>query len=313
MSSITLSVDYDEACLSFDSTDSDSDGLADSVHLMVPHAFGATLVGHDPNDTDGEIDTVLADMVRPFEAMPDGVIMEVALTVIEESSCNGDEARVGFSSDPPAMFSNDEGVLLNGETEGGAIRIAVPASTATHTPTATATPTVTATPTQDQEGPSLSIEQEIPGTPGQTVVVPIDFDANGNGISSITFTVDYDQACLSFDPTDADFDGVPDSVIFKVPATFISQARFMDSTIRFVHFSLDDTMPDGGIVEIDLGVSDKEECRGASAEVGFSSIPAFGDNSGRPVTGWTQDGSVKIARDLWFNTLVLKGSEATTW
>ena len=56
-------------------------------------------------------------------------------------------------------------------------------------------------------------------------------------------------------------------------------------------------MPDGDIVEITLAVSDKEECHGATAEVKFSSTPAFGDSFGRPVTGWTQDGSVKIADD----------------
>ena len=69
----------------------------------------------------------------------------------------------------------------------------------------------------------------------------------------------------------------------------------MNTTIRFVHFSLDDTMPDGDIVEITLDVSDKDECHGATAEVGFASAPAFGDSFGSPVTGWTQDGSVKIA------------------
>ena len=127
------------------------------------------------------------------------------------------------------------------------------------------------------------------------MIVPIDFDADGNAISSITFSVDYDQACLSFDSTDADFDGVPDSVTFKVPPAFISQALFTGTTIRFVHFALGETMPDGVIVEIDFAVSDKAECRGARAEVGFSSTPAFGDSFGRPITGWAQDGSVKIA------------------
>ena len=509
-------MDYDETCLGFDSTDKNTDGLADSVKLMVPTEFGATRVNHDPNDSDGEIDIVLADTIHPFGAMPDGVIMEVALTAIEESLCNGDEARVGFSSDPPAMFSNDEGVPLNGETEDGSVQIsaptlkststptstatpvpakptlsipndisatpgktvtvpitldsdgakisgvsfsldydrsclsfdptdgdlndlpdsvslmlppefertlvaaapedagreidvvladivlpfvsmadgvivairldvasdaacwgttvnvgfwgsspatyfdtdgekvagtmhggsigiatptptptatptpiptrtspatstptAIPTATSTHTPTATPTPTFTPTPTHTatptstptatatsthtptavQEGPSLAIPEEIPGTPGQPVTVTITFDADGKSISSITFAVDYDQTCLSFDPKDEDYDGVPDSVTLSVPTTFISQARFMNTTIRFVHFSLEDTMPNGAIVEISLDVSDKEECHGATAEVGFASAPAFGDSSGKPVTGWTQDGSVKIADD----------------
>ena len=147
------------------------------------------------------------------------------------------------------------------------------------------------------EGPSLTIPQEIPGSTGQQVVAPITFDADDNAISSITFAVDYDQTCLSFDSTDADFDGTPDSVALTVPAAFITQVLFVNEAIRFVIFAQGLTMPDGVFANITLTVSDREECLGATAEVGFSFGPAFGDSLGRPVSGWTQDGSVKIADD----------------
>ena len=137
VSSIAFSVDYDESCLGFDPTDADSDGIADSVNLMVPEAFGTTSIGHDPEDADGEIDTVIADTIQPFEAMPNGVIMEIALTVTEEASCSEEEAAVGFSSDPPALYANDEGERLEGDTEDGSVQISAPTPTATSTATAT--------------------------------------------------------------------------------------------------------------------------------------------------------------------------------
>jgi hypothetical protein len=105
VSSITFSLDYDETCLGFDSADENSDGLADSVKLTVPKEFEATSVSHDPGDSDGEIDIVLADTVRPYAAMPDGVIMEITLTVTEGTLCQGAKAGVGFSSSPPAMYA----------------------------------------------------------------------------------------------------------------------------------------------------------------------------------------------------------------
>ncbi len=52
---------------------------------------------HDSSDTDGEIDAAIADTVSPFAALPDGVIMEVALAVIEEGSCSVISTR-GFRS-----------------------------------------------------------------------------------------------------------------------------------------------------------------------------------------------------------------------
>ena len=128
------------------------------------------------------------------------------------------------------------------------------------------------------------------------MVAPITFDADDSKISTIAFAVDYDQACLIFDSTDANSDRVPDSVSLMVPVGFISQVQFVGGAVRFVLVGLGVTMPDGVIAEITFTVSDAQACRGATAEVGFSSSgPTFGDSLDRPVSGWSQDGSVKIA------------------
>ena len=115
----------------------------------------------------------------------------------------------------------------------------------------------------------------------------ITFDDDDYSISSISFSVDYDQTCLGFDGTD--------SVTLTIPAAFIPFVSFVNGEIRFVLFAQGVTMPDGVFADITFTVSEAQDCRGATAEVGFSSAPAFGDSFGTPVTGWSQDGSVKIA------------------
>ena len=309
VSSIAFSVDYDESCLSFDPTDADSDGIADSVNLIVPEAFGTTWVGHDPEDADGEIDTVIADTIQPFEAMPNGVIMEIALTVTEEASCSEEEAAVGFSSDPHALYANDEGERLEGDTEDGSIRISTPTPTATaiatatptFTPTATHTPTATPVPAI----PSLSIPEEILAMPGQSVTVTITFDSDGAEISGVTFSLDYDRSCLSFDPTDSDSDGLPDSVNIMLPPEFdrtlVAPApedadREIDVVLADILYPLA-VMPNGVILEIGLTVATDAACWGATVNVKFwPDTPAtYFNTEGQEVTGSMHDGSIQIS------------------
>lgn len=295
ISGVSFSLVYDESCLSFDPSDDNSDGLPDSISLSLPADVDRTLVAPAPEGAAREVDVVLADIVFPLVAIEDGVIVMIELNVADDAPCWGVTVDVGFWADTPATYFDTDMQEVDGTTHDGSIRISVPTPTPTFTPTPTPTPTFTPEPVQD--GPSLTIPQEIPGSPGQTVVAPIAFDADGKAISSITFAVDYDQTCLSFDATDADFDGVPDSVTLEVPAAFITQVQFANEAIRFVLFAQGLTMPDGVFANVTLTVSDKEECRGATAEVRFSFGPNFGNNFGRPVSGWSQDGSVKIADD----------------
>ena len=115
----------------------------------------------------------------------------------------------------------------------------------------------------------------------------ITFDDDDYEIAGIQFAVQYDQTCLVYD-----------SVEFTdiVPVAFTTYAYPVGEVINFVLFSLGVAMPDGAFAEITFTVSDEEDCRGETAEVGFSSSGlAFADLQNKPVTGWTQDGSVKIA------------------
>ncbi len=290
-------MDYDESCLSFDSTDGNEDGLADSVNLMLPATFGVTRVIHDVEDTDGEIDFTLVDTAQPFEAIPEGVIVEVSLNVNEAASCGGSEAVVGFASEPQAGFSNDEGQRLDCKTDDGTVSIAAAAPTFTPTPT----PTATAVPAK----PSLSIPDGLSATPGQKVELPITFDSDGGDISGVSFSLQYDRSCLSFDPTDDNSDGLPDSASVFLPAAFqrwlVAEApedsdRDIDIVLADLVYPLA-AMPDGLIVSIELNVDDGPACWGETTVVGFwADAPAtYFDANGEEVTGTTNDGSIEIS------------------
>ena len=115
----------------------------------------------------------------------------------------------------------------------------------------------------------------------------ITFDADDNEINGITFSVDYDQTCLDFDGTD--------SVQLKgLDGFYIATVT---SNLDFTIVDPFTQVPEQVIVEITFTVSDEAECIGATAEVGFPSVPAFVDRNFTPVQGWKQDGSVKIADD----------------
>ena len=74
--------------------------------------------------------------------------------------------------------------------------------------------------------PSLSIPNGIPAENGGSVSVPVNFTTGDAGISSLAFSVGYDQTLLSFDPTDSNGDGIPDAVAVNVPSAFDVSVSF---------------------------------------------------------------------------------------
>ncbi|MCG8456184.1 MAG: hypothetical protein MI919_07870, partial [Holophagales bacterium] len=152
--------------------------------------------------------------------------------------------------------------------------------------------------------PLLFIREELPAAVGTPLVVPVELDRKGQPIAALAFSFDIDPTCLSFDPTDGDGDGVPDSVTFRVPADFAPQV-FVDlaDADGELDFTLADVppdavVPDGVIVEITFGVI----CAPPPEIVPlpFSQAPAasFGDTSGASVPGRSTDGSIRILDGL---------------
>lgn len=151
-------------------------------------------------------------------------------------------------------------------------------------------------------GPILTIPDQAPASAGGAVTVPVTLTTNGHAITSLTFSLDYDEAWLSLDPTDGDGDGIPDAVTFSVPAAFAAGATLdvgdtdgeLDVFIADMSTPLA-TLSDGEIVSITLGVASPSST--TKAAVDFSQDPAasFGDPAGQSIPGTTDDGSVLIS------------------
>lgn len=120
ISSLLFSVDYDESWLALDPTDSDGDGIPDSIVFNVPPAF-AVSVTFDPNDTDGELDIFIADVFPPLAGLPPGTI--VSITLETGNPALSQEAPVGFSNDPPPSFGSSTGQSIPGTTDDGSVLI----------------------------------------------------------------------------------------------------------------------------------------------------------------------------------------------
>ena len=155
--------------------------------------------------------------------------------------------------------------------------------------------------------PTLLIEDEIGARPASTVDVPVEFNSGGAGIAAIVFSVDYDESCLGFDPTDSDFDGIPDAIAFELaglpdpPALSVFfDASDTDGELDFaiVDFTVPLTpIPDGTLVTVTFDTLCTPAV-GTSliAPVEFSDDPeaSFGGTGGQSVDGTTSDGSVEI-------------------
>ena len=149
--------------------------------------------------------------------------------------------------------------------------------------------------------PDLSIPSNISAYNGLTVSVPISFTSDGSAIASTTFSVDFDESCLAFDPTDDDGDGTPDAVSFKrLPSAFGASVAFNGSdSDGELDFFIGDTfpplasLPDGTLATVTFTATCSPT---VVAPVSFSDAPAasFGNTGGLSVAGTTTSGSVEI-------------------
>ena len=152
--------------------------------------------------------------------------------------------------------------------------------------------------------PKLSIPNNIPAVFGSTVAVPVSFAANGHDIGAVVFSLDFDQACLTFDPTDDDLDGVPDAISFSVPGSFESSATYDASdTDGEIDVAILDpsspiaALPDGIFADVIFTAAcEPQPAQTIVAAVGFSQDPqaTFSDTSGVDIPGTTEGGSVEI-------------------
>ena len=147
--------------------------------------------------------------------------------------------------------------------------------------------------------PTLTIPSQIGTAPATDVEVPINFTGNGSNISSLLFTVDLDESCLDFDPTDADMDGVPDSVTFNLPGDFFGSVAVTGDPASELDFAILDasvplaTLPDDTLSTLLLTPNCTPSAVSIIAPVAFTAA-SFGDTGGQDVIGSSVDGSVEI-------------------
>lgn len=159
---------------------------------------------------------------------------------------------------------------------------------------------------QTTSGPVVALPLQQPAAPGGTVVMPVTFDPAGKQVSAAAFSVDYDQECLVFDPTDANGDGLPDAVVVYTSPAFIVWAFFNSGdTDGEIDIALVDLMPPmavlpaGTLAEITLEVTcapePPETQREAAVLFSLDPLPSYGDPIGKSLPpGAAQDGSVLI-------------------
>ena len=71
-------------------------------------------------------------------------------------------------------------------------------------------------------GVSLTIPDPEPTLPGIVGTTSVVLDTRGLELATVKFSIDFDETCLSIDPTDADFDDIPDAVELNLSDDFTS-------------------------------------------------------------------------------------------
>ena len=119
VASLVFSVDFD-TYLTFDDTDNNGDQIPDAIQFMLPAGFtGSATV--DLNDTDGELDIVIADFAPPLSSLPDSVIANITFNTANVNVPT--IATVNFSADPFPSFGSTTGSSLMGTTTNGSVFI----------------------------------------------------------------------------------------------------------------------------------------------------------------------------------------------
>ena len=146
--------------------------------------------------------------------------------------------------------------------------------------------------------PSLSMPNDLQTNLGAQESIPVQFNDADNEITRMNFSIDFDQDRLAFDPTDSNSDGVPDSVIFTLPADFARQVTYnaadTDGELDFVIADL--ISPTAVLTTSQLASIEFTGAAPGVAAVGFSTAPTatFTNTLGAGVAGVTIDGAIQV-------------------
>lgn len=127
-------------------------------------------------------------------------------------------------------------------------------------------------PVAAQTGPaSLDIPDNIQAATNSTGVAPINLTTNGHPVTAITFSIDFDETALTFDPN------ATDAVKFNLPNGYTSQFTYdasdTDGELDIVIFTLSNPatpLADAEIAQVTFGTG-----AAGQAAVNFSNSPAI--------------------------------------
>lgn len=141
----------------------------------------------------------------------------------------------------------------------------------------------------------------VEATAGAAVALPVYLTSGEGELAGLNFSLDFDPTRLSFDPTDADDDGLPDSIVFVLPEGFAAavdcQPAAMDGELAITLTGLDPALlsdPTAPILWVAFNVADTDAS--ATTAVGFAAEPTAiavaPDGQKAPIA--TQEGLVSI-------------------
>lgn len=136
---------------------------------------------------------------------------------------------------------------------------------------------------------------------GSKVYLPVMLTKQGNAVSSLIFSVNYDQTWLSFNPADGNGDGIPDSIIWYAPSGYARSVMFnpadVNGELDFAVYNTSATaqpLPDGMIVMIILDAGSPPGQYVANVVGSNEPLASFGSVFGSTVIGSLQGGTIWI-------------------
>jgi hypothetical protein len=146
---------------------------------------------------------------------------------------------------------------------------------------------------------------------GSSVALPVSLNSGDTSVSSVAFSIDYDETRLALNPTDADGDGVPDALRLAAPDTFELVATFDASdTNGEIDIFIGDivpplaALPDNTILSVTFDLVGQPT---GTAAVNIADAPAvsFGTLQGASAPGSSTDGLVRLNQSDSLSTLYL--------
>jgi hypothetical protein len=147
----------------------------------------------------------------------------------------------------------------------------------------------------------LNIPHKVLPPPGGEVELPVNFDPAGNSVHSVVFSIDYDESYLVFDPTDADGDGIPDTVTTNLPEGFEAFVGYdpsdPDGELDLVIYNPDTvlaSLPEEDLLTIKFQAGAPTVTYLAEVKSSYDPLASFGSTKGKSLPGGLNDGSIQV-------------------